>query len=79
MFRLVRDYGKYVANTSGDFISGQRALQDVPGMLEAGNLDLSRRPEVKNKDGSISTVRSMSVGIDGKNILFPRYLRMENF
>lgn len=71
MFRLVRDYGKYVANTSGDFISGQRALQDVPGMLEAGNLDLSRRPEVKNKDGSISTVRSMSVGIDGKEYLIP--------
>jgi hypothetical protein len=47
----------------------EMALQ--PGMTERGNVDLKSRPRVKNADGSISTVRSMGVNVDGKEVLIP--------
>lgn len=41
------------------------------GMLEQGNIDLTKRPVVKNEDGTISTVRSASFNFDGKEYLLP--------
>lgn len=41
------------------------------GMVEPGNIDLTKRPVVKNSDGTISTVRSLGVNIDGNEILIP--------
>jgi hypothetical protein len=46
-------------------------LQEAPGLVERGNVDLTNRPRVKNADGSISTVRSASFNLDGREVLLP--------
>lgn len=47
-----------------------KTTSGVPGMLSLGNIDLNRRPVVKNGKG-VSTVLSASFNIDGKEVLIP--------
>jgi hypothetical protein len=47
------------------------ARANARGLLAPGNIDLAKRPVVKNADGTISTVRSMSFNEDGREILVP--------
>ena len=49
----------------------KRHPKDTTGRFGRGNIDLNNRKVVQNDDGSISTERSFSCNIDGKEVLLP--------
>ena len=44
---------------------------DVQGMVKPGTIDLTKRPIVHHPDGSVSSLYSGSVELDGKILLLP--------
>jgi hypothetical protein len=64
------DRGEDIETILSD-IRGRTREEKPAGLLQSGNVNLNNRPRVKNADGSISTVRSMSVNFDGKEVLIP--------
>ena len=49
----------------------KKDAKDTTGRWGRGNIDLNNRKVVENDDGTISTERSFSVNIDGKEVLLP--------
>lgn len=56
---------------SGAMPTGSLLPARTAGQVQAGNIDLNNRPIVRNADGSISTVRSMSFNENGVEVLIP--------
>jgi ABC-type multidrug transport system fused ATPase/permease subunit len=45
--------------------------KDDGGLIQKGNIDLSNRKPVKNKDGTVSTIRSITIGTDKGYYVIP--------
>lgn len=69
---------KYVRVENGRYIYPEDLARSTTGRYGKGNIDLFERPVYLNEDGSVSTVESFSVNIDGEEVLLPTVSRDAN-
>jgi hypothetical protein len=71
--RIEKKY-KYLLSPEEQFIKlnpDEENKTSVNGMVESGNIDLKKRPVIENKDGTHSTVRTITIEEDGDTVLIP--------
>lgn len=69
---IIKQLGSQLESFNKSQSPGTGHFQPESGLVEKGNIDLSNRPRVKNKDGSVSTVLSMGIGTDKGEVIIPR-------
>jgi len=57
---------------SGNFVEPSYSVNAPVKPVVQGNIDLNARPVVQNKDGTVSTVMSFGVNVDGNEVLIPQ-------
>jgi hypothetical protein len=50
---------------------GYQDTPSIKGLINSGNIDIHKRPIVRNPDGTISTVRSLSANFGNGEVLMP--------
>lgn len=73
-FRQLLGSGVPIADAVNELVKMHSVSGDQgapAGMLEPGTINLGNRPHVKNADGTYSTVRSISIEDNGKEVLIP--------